>query len=102
MINKTEDIENEKFTFLAPTRETLKIVGRLFYSEGNQAWTFMRLKKEILQEFPQLKEKRSNFSYVIILPRSYGDMKKITIKMEKKHEIVPMLMFFARRKSEVK
>lgn len=36
------------------------------YGESNQAWNTIKLKSEFLNEFKQLKEKRSKFSYEII------------------------------------
>ena len=81
---------------LKPIRESLQIEGRLFYSEGNQSWNGIRLKKEILREFPQLKDKTGNFKYVMIVPSSYDDMKKRIKEVEKNGEGMPILLFLCK------
>lgn len=88
------------FNFLNPIRKTIQVTGRLFYSESNQAFSFIRLQKPILQEFPQLKEKRESYGYTIILPSSYSNLKSIISTMERDKNIVPMIMFFFKRKME--
>ncbi len=94
MIQK--EFEKREIKFLSPTRETLKVNGRLFYNEGSRSWSIIRLKKEILHEFPQLKEKRSKFGYMIAIYRSFDDLKKNIMEFEKKEKIVPMLLTFRR------
>jgi len=51
---------------LAP-RKVINVKGKVHYSESNQAWNVIQLRKEIIQEFPQLKEKRSKFAYKMVL-----------------------------------
>lgn len=94
MILNTE----EKIKILAPQRETLKILGKLSYKEGAQAWSVLQLKKEILQEFPQLKEKRGKFCYVMTFHRSLKEMKKEIEKLDKNKEVLPILLMFGREK----
>ena len=70
------------------------------YSEGNQAWSVMRLKKELLHEFPQLKEKREQFLYKMIIHRSLEGLKEEIGKLEcSKDEVVPVLLFFGKDKT---
>ena len=84
--------------FLSPTRDTLKVSGDLFYSEGSQSWNIIRLKKEILHEFPQLKEKRGgNFGYNITIFRTFDDLDKAVKGFEKREEVVPMLLVFCKK-----
>jgi len=90
----------ETVTFLPPTKETLKIKGNLFYNEGAQSWSVIRFKKEILQEFPQLKEKRGSFGYFMVMNRSYKDMKRKIAELEKSQEVLPILLFLCKRKKE--
>jgi len=66
--------ENQKI--LRPKQETLNISGNLSYSEGNRAWNVIRLKQDILKEFPQLKERREKFDYNMIMHHSFKDLKK--------------------------
>ena len=79
---------------LVPKLETLEVIGKLFYNEGSQAWNIIRLKKDLLFQFPQLKEKRSNFSYKMIMPSSLNELKKKVKEIEKNSESIPILLFF--------
>ncbi|PJB94598.1 hypothetical protein CO081_00120 [Candidatus Pacearchaeota archaeon CG_4_9_14_0_8_um_filter_35_24] len=88
----SEKEATEEPRFLAPRQEVLqKIKGKLSYSEGDQAWSMLRLKKEILQKFPQLKDKSSaKFIYEMHLCSNYEDFKKHIAELEKT-KIVPIL-----------
>lgn len=79
---------------LRPTQETLESKGKFSYSEGSQAWSIIKLKKEVLQEFSQLREKRSNFSYRLMLFRSYKIMKKAIKDIQDKEQPLPLLLCF--------
>ena len=86
-----KDAQGNEITFLTPHSHLFQVAGRIFYSEGDQSWNTIRLKKEILQQFPQLKEKSSSFGYVMIIPRSQEEMKKL---VDEKKESLPILLFF--------
>jgi hypothetical protein len=66
--------------------------GKIAYSEGFQAWNTIRLKKELFEEFPQLKEKRSKFSYKLIFCRSHEELME-KIKCLKQDPVMPLLMW---------
>ena len=52
------------------------------------------IKKELFTEFPELKEKRSKFSYQLIYHRDPKELQKTIQKMIKEgKEIMPILMF---------
>jgi len=74
-------------------RNHVNISGKIIYSEGDQAWNLIRLKKEILGEFYQLKEKRSKFSYNMSYYRTYEELEK-AIKDMKKSQALPVLVYF--------
>ena len=80
---------------LRPTKEAVVVRGKLFYSEGDRAWTNLRLKKEILQEYPYLKERRSSFVYFMKMHRSHEELKKELAELEKQGAI-PIIFFLAR------
>lgn len=80
--------------FLRPRHDALKIEGKITYKESTRAWSLMRLKKDLILEFPQLKERRSRFSYKMVLFRSYHLLQKELKEMEKKEEPLPLLLFF--------
>jgi len=80
---------------LKPQHETLKIEGRISYSEGRRAWNLLRLKDDLLKEFPQLKERREKFSYKMVMHRTFEELKKAIEKMEKEGNL-PLVLFFGR------
>ena len=87
--------------YLTPTKEVLKIEGKLSYSESSQAWNVLKIKKEIFHIFPQLKDKRSGFSYHMIIPRSFEEAKEKFDELEATEDKVPILLFFEKEKLEV-
>ena len=76
-------------------RHTINSEGKVAYSEGFQAWNTIRLKKELFSEFPELKEKRSKFSYELIYHRTIEELKKAFMKIEKTGAL-PVLMFLSK------
>ena len=79
------------------TLTPIKIIeseGNLSYSESNQAWGTIRLKSEIINEFKQLKEKRTKFNYRLMLYRNYEDFEKILKQIIKNKEVIPVLVWF--------
>ena len=75
-------------------RKTINSEGKVHYSESNQAWNILKLKKEMFEEFPQLKEKRSAFSYQLIYPRDIKELEQ-TIKkiLNENSETIPLLLW---------
>jgi hypothetical protein len=57
-------------------RTKVEIEGPVHYSESFQAWNVLKLKKELFSEFPQLKEKRSKFSYKLTYCRDSKELDK--------------------------
>ena len=91
--------QEKDITILEQSKEAPEITGSLFYSESDQAWSMIRFKKEILQKFPQLKEKRGSFCYKIAIYSSNEDLKK-AISSIKNDESVPLLLFLCRKMNE--
>lgn len=81
-----------------PRREPVKIKGSLLYNESAQAWNIIRLKKEVLNEFPELKEKRGSFQYTMIIPRSEKELDKTFIEQLKAQNIFPIFLSFSKLK----
>lgn len=73
-------------------RNKIESEGKVHYSEGFQAWNTIKIKKELFSEFPELKEKRSHFSYQLTFCRSYLELLK-KIKSLKQGSVMPMLMW---------
>ena len=76
-------------------RKIIDSIGKLHYNESFQAWNLLRLKKEIVDEFPALKEKRSEFSYKLMFCRSFEDLLKLVKKL-KGEEVMPLLLWLFR------
>lgn len=85
---------------LQPTRDTLKIKGKIYYRDHDQAWNTIKLKKEIVNEFPILKEKRASFSYHMILYRTHDELEKVVKKMKREKLPLPLLVFLEKEKSD--
>ncbi len=89
-------IKNVESTILKPTREAIKAEGRLMYCEGDGAWNLIRLKGDILKEFPQLKQRREKFDYSMVVHRTFDKLKQDLEKMEKE-ELLPIFLFFKKK-----
>lgn len=76
----------------------LDVEGKLAYNEGAQAWNTLRFKKEVLTEFPQLKEKRSKLFYGITFIKTYDDLINFIKKMQKENKPLPLLLWFYKLK----
>lgn len=72
----------------------IKVDGRLAYNEGFQAWNTIRLKQQIIAEFPQLKEKRTPFFYNINFVKTYNDLIGLVNKLKKEKKPIPLLLWF--------
>ncbi|MFH1073182.1 MAG: hypothetical protein V1743_07180 [Nanoarchaeota archaeon] len=77
---------------LVPWQETLVSEGKVFYCEGMRAWNIIRLKTQLLDELPLLREKRAKVSYRIEHPRTIQNFKKILERIEKEGKPLPFLL----------
>ena len=73
-------------------RTIINVEGKLAYAEGFQSWNLLRLKKEIVDEFPALKEKRSAFSYKLMFFRTFQDLQD-AVKKLKNEDVMPMVLW---------
>ena len=79
-------------------RKVINVKGKVHYSESGQAWNTIKLKTEFLNEFSQLKEKRSKFSYEMIFGRTEAEMVESIKKIIKDKTLMPVLMFLYKDK----
>ena len=80
-------------------RKIINSEGKVHYSESNQAWNILKLKKEMFEEFPQLKEKRSAFSYQLIYHRDTKALDQTIKKMLKENgDVIPLLLWLYKEK----
>ena len=75
-------------------RTKINSEGKVAYSESFQAWNTIHLKKELFNEFPQLKEKRAKFCYELIYHRDMHELERAIKKLIKtKDGVLPLLLF---------
>ncbi|MBT3577274.1 hypothetical protein HOA55_01985 [archaeon] len=73
-------------------KTVIDIEGKISYAESFQSWNMLRLKREIVEEFPILKEKRSSFSYRLMFCRSHEDLMKM-VKGLKSEAVMPLVLW---------
>jgi hypothetical protein len=84
----------ESQRLLAPSKEAVIVDGKIFYSEGHQAWNVIRLKKEVLHEYPQLRNKRESFGYKMIIPKDSETIKKVLKEISE--NAIPILLYLCK------
>ena len=90
-------IEVGNITLDAGYLRTLELEGEISYGESQRAWNLIRLKKDILKEFPQLKQKREKFGYKLVMHRSFKELKKAIEKMDKEDNTIPIFLFLCQK-----
>jgi len=83
---------------ISPTKQELIVKGKLAYSESFGAWNTIRLKKEILNEFNILREKRKSFSYKLTFYQNGEQLEKAIHRLRKNKVPMPILMWFVKDK----
>jgi len=78
---------------LRPAKRIISTKGKLYYSESFGCWNSLRFRKEIMQEFPQLREKVSKFTYKMILYPDYPEFEKVIRKLKRNKEALPLLLW---------
>ena len=78
-------------------KKIINIFGKILYNENSQSWSKILFKKEFVDEFPQLKEKRSSFSYEMKYFRTKKEMLK-AVKNLDEEEVMPVLVWLYREK----
>ena len=83
---------------LRPQRNKLEIKGKLSYIESTHSWSLMSLRKPVIEEFPQLKERASKFGYKMTFCREYEELEKFLRKLKKEGEALPILVWLVKEK----
>ena len=74
-------------------RKIVNVQGKLHYNESSQAWNKLKFKKELLNEFPQLKQKMSHFVYEMQYFRDPKDFEELLLRLKKGVVGLPVLMW---------
>ena len=83
---------------LRPQKNKLEINGRLSYLESTHSWSLMNLKKAIVDEFPQLKERVSSFGYKMTFFHDCDQLEKFVKKTKKEKNALPILLWLVKEK----
>ena len=78
--------------------KTIEIIGRLSYEEGYRAWSTIRFKKRLINEFPDLEEKRAIFSYKMVLYQTPRELEKAVREMKKEDKPLPILLYLVKER----
>lgn len=81
---------------LRPKHKTLELQGKLSYRESLQAWSLIWMKKELINEFPDLKEKRSSFSYKMVFYQTPQELERAVKAMRNEGKPLPILLFLVK------
>ena len=85
--------------FLKPSVGVVKIEGSVLYQESAQAWNTIKLKRELLFLYPQLRDKSTHLKYTMILPRSNEEIMTQMKEMIESNKM-PILLFLEKSQSE--
>jgi hypothetical protein len=85
---------------LKPRRNKIEIRGDISYRESTHCWSLLNLRKGIIEQFPQLKERASPLGYKMILFQEYPDFFKEVEKIRKNKEVIPILMWLIKKKEK--
>lgn len=96
MTKNRDPKQGKEVVILSPGSRILEINGKLFYHESSQAWSLLRLKKDLLHKFPQLRDKSSSFGYKMIMHDKIEDLKEMIRNLEKSGGKIPVLLFFCK------
>ena len=78
-------------------RSNAKVTGKLTYNNGDGLFTNLRLKKEILQNFPtSLKDPNANFVYIMQVFKTWEELEKEIKTLKKEMSVAPFLFHIAK------
>ncbi len=101
MTSSEEWIAKINAQLLKPVNEAIDLKAKISYNQGDRAWNIIRIRKDIIKEFPSLKDKRDKFSYRMILHKSYEDLEKAIKKLKKDRDTMPIMLFLYREKGTI-
>lgn len=96
---KRDDSHQMEAQILRPTKTEIKAKGTMYYRNEDHAWNLLRLRKEILNEFKQLKEKLSKFTYTMVFYSDWNEFEKSMKKARREGMPTPVLFWFVKEKS---
>lgn len=79
---------------LKPDKGVLRVKGSVAYSMSSRAWNMIRLKKALLDEFPQLRERRVRVRYRMLFYRDPVELFLAVERMLDSKKELPILLYF--------
>lgn len=84
--------------FISPSSNPIKINGKVSYWDAQRAWSIIRIKQEILNEFPQLKDKSCPVGYQLRFYREFEELEKALKEIKKTSGVPPVMFWFFKDK----
>ena len=79
---------------IQPLKEVVVSSGNVYYSESERSWSIIRLKKEFIAEFQQLRNRLFKTRYVAVVYHSPDLLEKEIKDIVEKKRPLPVLLFF--------
>ncbi len=76
---------------LEPTNK-IETKGRLAYHEAARAYNTIRLPRQLIDQFPELRNRLLKITFKIRFFRHYSDLKRCIWELEYSNEIPPLLL----------
>lgn len=84
---------------LRPSRKEINAKGKMYYQAEDHAWNLLRIRKEILNEFKQLKERMSRFTYNMLFYSEWNELEKAMRKFKREGLPPPIFIWFVKEKA---
>ena len=81
---------------LVPFKKHKTITGRMYYNESMSAWSIIQLKKTLLEDYEELRNRRNKFSYEMFMSCTFDEI-EIHLKAAKKQGRAPPLMIWFKK-----
>jgi hypothetical protein len=85
---------------LKPAKQTLCVKGKMAYSMSSRSWNTIRLKKEIIDEYPQLRNRRFKAKYRMTFYRDPVELFLAVEKIMDNKAELPILLYFEQEWNE--
>ncbi len=83
-------------------RNAIDTLGSIYYDEKSGTWSIIRIKADLVKEFPQLKEKRSKFSYQLTYYRNIEELEKAIKELKKQKDTpLPVMMWLYKEREAI-
>jgi hypothetical protein len=89
-------MNKKNLKILKPSTVPIELEGKMTYNEHQRAWGILRLRKEILSEFPELRERNEKIRYKILFSRDFSKLDEQIALVKKTIGVSPLLVWFVK------